>query len=179
MFAEAKKYYLRYMEGLIDFSLKPSNKPKFDACIIDSFHSLRQHKRQLIFDLRELSKVDEEFRNLVLHSCEERNPLKESKREFGDFKNLFRADLLSVFPNIEQVIIRTANCLSSYSLSMSNLLSTISSSSVNKVVVDSEGYTTWIWTLWKSEYAKLTKAFAANGFTIDVERQDKFVIARN
>ena len=178
---KAKKYYFDFMKALIDFSLGRSNKPKFDPYIIDSFQSLRQHKRQLVFDLWQLSQVDENIRNLVLHSCESIVMFDSNKfeREFDDFTNLFKAELLSIFPNIEQVIIRTAGVdgQSSYPLSMSNLLSIISSSSLNKIVVDSwcdflfgeQG--TWINTLWQSGQAHLENKFASSGFTISFEHE--------
>ena len=189
-----KKYYLDFIKALIDFSLGRSNKPKFDPYIIDSFHSLRQHKRQLIFDLTKLSRIDGNIRNLVLYSCEERDTEEDSTREFPDVTNLFRADLLSIFPNVEQVIIQTSGSTSSYSLSMGNLLSIISSSSLNKIIVDSDcahhgliQYGTWINTLWQSESAILKKAFAIKGFTISFEHTKrecwwqhfKFIIDRN
>ena len=192
-FVKAKKYYFDILKALIDFSLDPSNKPKFDPYIIDSFHSLRQHKRQMVFDLDELSHVDKNIRNLVLHSCEMRKPSNESKREGDDFTNLFREELLSIFPNVEQVIIRTTYKDHSYSLSMSNLLSIISSSSLNRVVVDSqhEFYDfeqqgpVWTNTLWRTEPEKLTQEFASNGFGIAFGQQKeaardhfKFIIVR-
>ena len=172
----AKRSNFAVIEGLIEFSLRPSKKSKIDPYIIDSFHSLRHHKRQLIFDLHQLSLVDENFRNLLLHSCEEREYSNESKREFGDLGNLFREGLLSVFPNAEQVIIQTSFGYHSYSLSMSNLLAIISSSSVNKIVVDSWCYDdieqgTWINSLWQSEAAKLKNQFAINGFTVAFESE--------
>ena len=188
---KAEKYYLRFIEALIDFSLMPSNKLKFDPYIIDSFHSLRQHKQQMVFDMDELSHVDENYRNLVLYSCEKRDHWDESQREGDDLTNLFQADLLSIFPNIEQVILRTTAADYSFSLSMDNLLSIISSTSLNIIEVDSYCYAddvgqgTWINTLWQSESDKLTTEFASNGFTISFEQKKqgiwqhfKFIIVR-
>ena len=194
---KGKKKFFDILKALIDFSLDRSNKPKFDPYIIDSFHSLRQHKRKLVFELYHLSFVDKNIRNLVLYSCEHRMHSNESKREFGDLTNLFRAELLSIFPNVEEVIIKTSYATNySYSLPMSNLLSIISSSSLNRVVVDAQHFNLveaggqwgpiWINTLWRTESDKLTQEFASNGFTISYEEKGdgameyfKFIIVRN
>merc|ERR1712228_386162 len=93
-------------------------------------------------------------------------------REEKEFMNLFRPELLSLFPNAESMIIRSV--IYSFSMSMTNLLALISTSNLKKVIIKTmkkEG-NNWIETLWNLEKDILTKQYAEKDYNISVVDED-------
>merc|ERR1712129_317259 len=91
------------------------------------------------------------------------------KRANDDFSNLFRAELLSLFPNAQSIFVTSIN----HTLSMPNLLSVLVSAAdfnLNKIIVKTQ-FGKWMNEVWSSEQATLKEQFAENDFEIEYKEE--------
>merc|ERR1712228_629678 len=150
------------------FILEKLINKQIDGYIYDNLNTFIQNKKEIILDLYWLNddSVNDTIRNLLFYPLEKMKSGKGSKRKKKDFTNLFRSELLSLFPNAESMIIQSV--IRSFSMSMTNLLSLISSSNLKKIIIKTlkNKGKNWIETLWKSEERKLIKQYTANDYCI-------------
>ena len=146
--------------NLIKYGLTKQTNVQFDEYILSSFEAFCQNKREIILDLCLLTSANDKIRNLLMHPIE----CDDTKRVDDDFTNLFRIDLLTLFPNAQSVIVDTYE----YSLSMSSILSLISASNLKKIIIKTRkiGGKNWIDRLWQTEKEILSQQYAENGFDI-------------
>ena len=95
------------------------------------------------------------------------------RKEEGDTdnSNLFRAELLSLFPNAESLTI-WAQCFAySFSFSLMGLLSLIAESSLLYIVIkaDNRYGSAWTQSLWDQDEKQMQSAYSANGFSISAK----------
>ncbi len=150
----------------------------FDKYIYATFSSFTLHKKMAVLNLHKLyDGANKAMRDLIIYKMEQRDYDEESKRNDKDFSNLFRSEIFAIFPNIKTLIIITTNDRGwdSYSLSMSCLLRTISSSYLDQIIIKSvetmSGGYNWINKLWQSDSKKMKKEYGAKNYSISMKKE--------
>ena len=118
------------------------------------------------------------MRELIIYPMDQRLAGKENKREDKDFSNLFRSEIFGIFTTIKTLIIITTNeyGIKSYSLSMTTLLSLISSSSLDQIIIKSVEVEwngnkyNWINNFWRSDAEIMKKEYAAKNYSISMKK---------
>merc|ERR1712228_708533 len=157
------------IDHLMNHSLNKPVSATFPAHIYEQFSCFAINKKQIILDLDCLSNGDEKMNDLILSSLERRYN-EEKKREDTDVRNLIRSELLSIFPNVQTLIIITTGYDGSdlWSFSLIGLLSLISESDLSQIIIKTvkRNNTTWTQKLWNSEEKSLKKMYSAKKFVI-------------
>lgn len=162
------------VKGFLDQSLNEQTEKTFDEYIHSVFSSFCIHKKQIILNLHNLYEADKTIRSLFMFKMERRRCWRETVRGNGDFSNLFRAETFRMFTNLKTMIIQTSSFKSdglwSYSLSMTELLRSIESLSLDQVIVKAVDYDkNWIKSLWTEENEKrIQKEYAAKKYGISM-----------
>ena len=156
----------------------------FDKYIYATFSSFTLHKKISVLDLHKLyDGADKKMRDLIIYPMEQREQDFKSKRNDKDFSNLFRSEIFAIFPNIKTLIIITTDEWGqhSYSLSMSCLLRTISSSYLDQIIIKSVEHwsgnnehwsgNNWINKLWQSDSKKMKKEYGAKNYSISMKKE--------
>merc|ERR1712228_338421 len=159
------------IQNLMNHSLNKPVSATFPDYIYDQFSCFAFNKKQIILDLWNLNYGDEKMNNLILSSLilDKRRYKDQKKREETDVSNLIRSELLSIFPNIETLIIWAVYDTHSWSFSLIGLLSLISESKLSQIIIKArrnEYSSIWTQTLWNSEQQILRKAYSAKKFSI-------------
>merc|ERR1712129_31208 len=90
------------IDNLFKYALNKQSLIEFDEYILESFNAFRQNKQEILLDLCLLEEDgDDQIVNLLMHSMEENGKM----REDDDFTNLFRDDLLLLFPNAKSLTV--------------------------------------------------------------------------
>ena len=147
-----------------------------DKYVYATFAAFTQHKKICILDLPQLyDSADQRMRQLIVYPMDQREYNKGNKRDDKDFSNLFRSEIFGIFKNIKTLIIITTNDTGfrSYSLSMTTLLSLISSSSLDQIIIKSVEYygSNWINKLWRSDDEIMKKEYAAKHYSISMKKE--------
>jgi len=153
---------VRLLGNLVKHAVsKKQSTIKFDEYIIESFDAYRHHKKEIILRLSYLRIADRTIRNTLMYPIKSR---KTSERvSDGDFSNLFRTELLSLFPNAQSIVVRAEG----NSMSMLNLLSLIRNSNLKKIVIKAtKRKAKWMDVVWQAEKELLTKQYEESGFDI-------------
>ena len=163
------------IKGLLEHSLNKAASTTFDNYIYSTFAAFVQHKKQISLHLDGLYGADKGITDLMMYPLERRDYEEESVREYGDFSNLFKAEIFGIFPNIKTLIIQSTDAYGedSYSLCMTGLLSLIESLSFNQVIIKAVtrfGYN-WIESLCKSP-EKMIKEYAAKNYIISMKNRE-------
>ena len=166
------------LKGLIDHRLKKETKPTFDEYIIATFQAFTRHKKQIVLDLYYLDNfANQRMRDLIINKLDGRHSNEESKREDKDFTNLPRSEMFDIFNNVKTLILKTTVPYGhsySYSSNLSALLSSIHSSSLNRVIIkaqsDPDG-NNWIRSFWRSYSEKTRKESAEKHYNITVKEE--------
>merc|ERR1712154_710638 len=154
-------------------TLQKESKPRFDEYVHSTLSSFCQHKKYIVLDLDELYDGDGTMRDLIMNKMEKRYAQKEIVRKSGDLTNLFRSEIFGIFSNLQTVSIISTFSSCSYSLSMTELLSSIESLPLNEVIVKAKGKNNWIASLWESPEI-IQKEYAGKGYTISMQKKGGF-----
>merc|ERR1712228_1135962 len=162
------------IEALMNQSLKKQTNVTLPSFICDCFQAFTQNKKQIIFDFDTLNKYgDKRINDLLFHSLDKRECDQEIKRKHDDQSNLIRSTLLSLFPNVKNLIIQSTKWNGDYSFSFSlmALLNVISQCNVNQIIIKSKEYkgSNWINSLWSSDEQILKKEYSAKGYEIEMK----------
>merc|ERR1712129_111312 len=111
---------------------------------------------EIVLHLYYLEDATDEILDVLMHQIEKN----EEVRQDDDFSNLFRKELVSLYPSANCLIIDTYQ---RGSLSMIALLQLIAKSNLKKVVIKNGK---WIEKLWQKEKATLTNQYNKNSFDI-------------
>merc|ERR1712129_284870 len=90
------------------------------------------------------SSVNKTIYNVLMH------PFKQEMEDYDDFSNLFRAELLLLFPDVQSIVLINQD---GFPMSMSTLLSLIC-------------YSNWIKDAWQADKEILMKQYEESGFDI-------------
>eukprot|EP01084_Bolivina_argentea_P084136 152252_1 len=171
------------MINVIIMDVMGIKKSNYNEYAVQTFNLMRYAKKQIVLSLEPINR-DESVKHLMMDKMEKRNHQEEKMRQHNDNTNLFRKDLLQIFPNVETLTISTTSAVgrTSYSISLMSLLSLIKTSALQKVIVkaDSERVTkyNWIDKLWVSKHVALQKTFIKQGYIICqriVEKETKIL----
>ena len=175
-----KKTDILVVLTLVNHIMKKKVKRALPPFILDCFQAFVQNKKQIVFSLLSCGASDKRITDLFVHSFESVMPqwnIDLPAREDGDFCNVMRSELFSVFPNVKSLIIRTSGGPFCCTLSMIAFLSEISSTDLEEIVVQStENYSDnapWVKQLWQREEKRLKKEYAAKGFEIVMVESEK------
>ena len=152
------------LASLFDYCLKKKTTTQHPKYVYSAFNCFKQHKTHIQLDLLyAYYKYDKEMRDLIMHSMEK---ARNKKREEGDFSNLFRAELLQIFPTVKTMTIMAYDL---YTFSLSRLFRLISKSALEKVVVRGG---TW---LTQQTTDQLKQTYQTAGYHINIEyKSDKY-----
>lgn len=187
-----KKKQVYVLSNLISYALTKQSAIQFDEYLVESFDAYRLHKKEIILDLLCLEEdANKTIRYTLMHPLENDDEEAEYEEESESdseeqnvvckpspdgFSNLFRVELLSLFPNVQSIIVTSS--YGEFSMSMSNLLSSICESKLEKVVVKADGYYSgWIEEVWQTEERDLEKHFEESGF--DIQFKEERVVSSN
>ena len=162
-----------------DFLGKPTTN-KFDDYIYSTFKCFCQHKKQIVLDFHQLEHADNKIRDLMIYSLDGvaiYTGDREKKRDISDYVNVFRLAIFKIFKNAKTVVIITTDSLgaSSYSFSLSLLLSLIEAASLDKVIVKAVTYEhysgkNWIYSLWKSSSKTIKEEYDGKNYKISIKK---------
>ena len=138
------KELFRYKK--VDESHGIQKKLKFDKYVYDTFNCFANYKQEIILQVPYIDRFvdDKELLKLFLYELRKK---KQSDKVFSyhimdeDNKNLFKRELLTIFPNVKRVIIHTTdyNRINVYTISLLSLLSIINGTSVVYVEIKDYG----------------------------------------
>ena len=160
---------------------------QFDDYIYSTFNCFIQNKQQIILDLDRLNNGDKKMRDLIMYPLDGvdlSEGHKEKKRKTKKFVNVFRSEIFGIFKNVKTIIIITTDPWgeTSYSLSLSLLLSLIESTSLDKVIVkavtykdwrDNDKEYNWIYSLWSSSCSIIKEEYDGKNYTISIKEVKK------
>merc|ERR1712190_47633 len=93
----------RFVIGnLLKYALTKQSLIEFDEYILESFNAFRQNKKEIVVFQSHLKKGVEEIRNVLFYPMDSKQT---KKGQHDEFLNLFRTELLSLYPNAQSLII--------------------------------------------------------------------------
>ena len=161
--AEVSQEMVSKLASLFDYCLKKKTTTKHPKYVYSAFNCFKQHKTHIQLNLTYASGYNKEMRDLIMHSMEEAT---NKKREEGDFSNLFRAELLQIFPTVKTMTID--ECWNVYTFSLSRLFRLISKSALEKVVVRGG---TW---LTQQTTDQLKQTYQTAGYHINIDKDKQY-----
>ena len=177
------------LSSLFNYVLNDKLNKKFNTFIYDTFDCFRYNKRKIWIDLYELDKYnkrdDGKLVDLIIHNLCGVVRSEDNEMDMNDI-NMLRPQLFKAFPNIEYIRIYASDKRGKkdYIFCLSELLSLIEATSVNKVeiVTFKSGYPnaalTWTNKLWNVSSRVIIESFANKNFSIRYEGI-KLIIERN
>ena len=133
------------LKAVCDYFLARGKKKKQHDFIYSTFRCYVQHKVSIRLMFANIFGYKRELLDLFMHPFDDHKNI--WKRDEGDFRNLFRPELLQIFTNVKTITIGTKGLPGDWSLSLLSLLSLIESSTVQKVIISGGS---WLDLLWKS-----------------------------
>ena len=164
------------------FASKWTEKREYPEYVYSTFECFVQHKVHIRLNFLHLERYVKEMRNLLLHSMDKSNTNLSQKyvikrRKEGDFDNLFRPELLEIFPHVRTMTIDTTvpYCYNKYTISLLSLLSLIERSALQQVVLIGEEWLAWnSEEHWKQEPKEfIEQRYNKAKYTIKVESKTK------
>merc|ERR1712228_604067 len=127
------------IQALINQSLKKDTNVILPPFICDCFEAFTQNKKQINLNVLYLEEYgDKRFNDLLFHSLHKVEYKKEFPRNDDDPRNLVRSEMLSIFPNVETLIIQSTgnNGYDSFSFSLMALLShVLNQCNLNQIII--------------------------------------------
>eukprot|EP01084_Bolivina_argentea_P315267 546154_1 len=167
------KKHIELIKNLFSQILNKYAKKQYDQYVLSSFYSFTLHKQQIILDLHELSIANKTMKDIILYELDKRWPEDEVVRNYNDFSNLFRKQMVFIFKNTESIIITTTSSdgYYSYSISMIALLCLMEHSSLQQVIVKAFGKyeNNWIYSLWCKDSSMLKEYYQKQKWVIKLQ----------
>ena len=168
------------INGLLDYILFDDDKDKqkiyssIDSYILNTFKLYSQNKMQILLDLEQLDmRGEKSLHDRIMYERE----LTEDIVLFcsSSSTNLFRGDIIfKLFPNLKSIIMIVVAEYDIYSFSFSFLLSIISKSSLEKVIIKTmSDEDNWLYSIWSSNDKKLKHMFSERNFNISFNKNKK------
>ena len=181
------------LSSLFNYVLNDKLNKTLNQFIYDTFDCFRYNKRKIWIDLYELDKYnkrdDGKSVDLIIHNLCGVIRSEDNEINMNDI-NMLRPQLFKVFPNIDYIRISASNSRGTkdYIFCLSELLSLIEATSVNKVKIvtlksasnDPQIMKRIAWTnkLWNASSRAIIESFANKNFNIGYEGI-KLIIDRN
>eukprot|EP01084_Bolivina_argentea_P168723 292535_1 len=161
---------------------------RFDRYIYETFATFIYNKKQIVLDLHKLYEANSGFRDLIMDkmNCHSRKwrqrsfgdiTEKDAFGEFSNFTNLFLSQMLSIFKNVNNIIIKTTSDGGTYgySFSMVSLLTLIKLSSLDTITLKANTHYwlkeyNWIKSLWHSEGKQINQLYERSNYNICVTK---------
>ena len=125
-----KTKHIEIIQDLINGTRKNVNILN-DKYIQETFSCFRDGKRSITLNITSVPHWKREIKDLIMYKIDEDWY---KQRDDGDMSNLFKRELIDTFPNLKELTIKTNG--RHYTFSLSSLLSIITGSSLNKIILE-------------------------------------------